>query len=155
MIPNHKQFIEAIKEKNKVCLRFFSKADTGVIDLVCAPMAYEPGPNAVDDVNRYWFWDFSSNTGSPTLGLLPEQVLDVRILGEAFDPASVSPPPVNVLPFPAPGAAQVSGEPTHSTPTARIEQGLDVSATEIQDKLNPSQNHKSLWKNTNTQTKTT
>ena len=34
MIPNHKQFIEAIKEKKKVCLQFYSKADSGVIDLV-------------------------------------------------------------------------------------------------------------------------
>ena len=98
MIPNHKQFIEAIKEKNKVCLRFFSKADTGVIDLVCAPLGYEPGSNASDDVNRYWFWDYSSNTGSQTLGLLPEQVLDVRILGEQFDPADLGPLRVNVLP---------------------------------------------------------
>jgi len=34
MIPKHKQFIEEIKEKNKVCLRFYSEADSGVIDLV-------------------------------------------------------------------------------------------------------------------------
>ena len=92
MIPNHKQFIEAIQEKNKVCLRFYSKADSGVIDLVCAPTDYGPGAGTQDGVNRYWFWDYSSNSGSPTLGLLPEQVLDVRILGEVFDPAVVGAP---------------------------------------------------------------
>jgi len=43
MIPNHKQFIEAIKDRNKVCLRFYSIADTGVRDLVCAPLDYGPG----------------------------------------------------------------------------------------------------------------
>jgi hypothetical protein len=88
MIPNHKEFIEAIKQKNKVCLRFYSKADSGVIDLVCAPLDYGPGAEIQDGVNRYWLWDYTSNTGSPTLGLLPEQVLDLRVLGEVFDPAA-------------------------------------------------------------------
>ena len=94
MISNHKEFIEAIREKKKVCLRFYSTADSGVIDLVCAPMDYGPGGATPDGVNRYWLWDYSSNTGSPALGLLPEQVLDLRVLGEVFDPAQfeVTPP---------------------------------------------------------------
>ena len=87
MIPNHKQFIEAIKEKKKVCLRFYSIADSGVIDLVCAPLDYGPGAETPGGVNRYWLWDHTSNTGSPTLGLLPEQVLDIRVLGMVFNPA--------------------------------------------------------------------
>ena len=89
MIPNHKQFIEAIKEKKKVCLRFYSNADSGVIDLVCAPMDYGPGAGIQDGVNRYWLWDYTSNNGSHTLSLLPEQVLDLRVLGEVFDPAQI------------------------------------------------------------------
>jgi hypothetical protein len=93
MIPNHKQFIEAINEKHKVCLRFYSIADSGVIDLVCAPTDYGPAAGAQDGVNRYWLWDYTSNTGSPVLGLLPEQVLDIRILGEVFDPAELGTPP--------------------------------------------------------------
>jgi hypothetical protein len=38
MIPNHKQFIEAINEKKRVSLRLYSTADSGVIDLICAPL---------------------------------------------------------------------------------------------------------------------
>ncbi|SPE61552.1 conserved hypothetical protein [Verrucomicrobia bacterium] len=87
MIPNHKQFIEAIVEKKKVCLRFYSKADSGVIDLVCAPLDYGPGAGIPDGVNRYSLWDYTSNNGSHTLSLRPEQVLDLRALGEIFDPA--------------------------------------------------------------------
>ena len=89
MIPNHKEFIEAIQEKKKVCLRFYSKADSQVIDLVCAPMDYGPGAGIPDGVNRYFLWDYTSNNGSHTLSLLPEQVLDIRILGELFDPAQI------------------------------------------------------------------
>ena len=87
MIPNHEQFIEAIREQKKVCLRFYSKADSGVIDLVCAPLDYGTGAGIQDGVNRYWLWDYTSNNGSHTLSLLPEQVLDLQALGEAFDPA--------------------------------------------------------------------
>jgi hypothetical protein len=92
MITNHKEFIAAIGEKKKVCLRFYSKADSGVIDLVCAPTDYGPGDGIQDGVNRYWLWDYTSNTGSPTLGLLPEQVLDIRVLGQVFDPAEFGAP---------------------------------------------------------------
>jgi len=98
MIPNHIQFIEAIQEKKKVNLRFYSKADSGVIDLVCAPLDYGLGTGIADGVNRYWLWDYTSNTGSHTLSLLPEQVLDIRVLGEVFDPAQfgVSPWPWSI-----------------------------------------------------------
>jgi hypothetical protein len=92
MIPNHKQFIEAIKEKKKVCLRFYSIADSGVLDLVCAPLDYGPGAGNSGGVNRYWLWDYTSNTGAPTLGLLPEQVLDIRVLGQVFDPEDFNEP---------------------------------------------------------------
>ncbi|HLH53063.1 MAG TPA: hypothetical protein VKY92_05550 [Verrucomicrobiae bacterium] len=119
MIPNHTQFIEAIKEKHKVCLRFYSRADSAVIDLVCAPMDYGRGADTNDGVNRYWFWDYSSNTGSQTLGLLPEQVLDVRILGELFDPAVFN-APLNILPFPNP-EAKAAGEPSQTAPSAKVE----------------------------------
>jgi hypothetical protein len=90
MIPNHKEFIEAIKDRKKVCLRFYSNADSGVIDLVCAPMDYGPGAEVPDKVNRYSLWDYTSNNGSHTLSLLPEQVLDIRVLGEVFDPAQIN-----------------------------------------------------------------
>ena len=89
MIPNHEQFIEAIQQKKKVALRFYSTADSQVIDLVCAPMDYGAAAEAPDGVNRYSLWDYTSNNGSHTLSLLPEQVLDIRVLGELFDPAQI------------------------------------------------------------------
>ena len=93
MIPNHKQYIEAIRGKKKVSLRFYSKADSGVIDLVCAPMDYGLVGEFQDGVNRYQLWDYTSNNGSHTLHLLPEQILDLSVLGGAFDPAEFGVPP--------------------------------------------------------------
>lgn len=89
MIQNHAGFIEAIQAKKKVCVRFYSKADSGVLDLVCAPMDYGPGSEAKDGLNRYWLWDYRANSGSHTLGLVPQQILDMQVLGVVFDPAEL------------------------------------------------------------------
>src|SRR6476660_1140783 len=114
MISKHKQFIEAIKEKKKISVQFYSTADSGVIDLICAPTDYGPGAGAQDGVNRYWFWDYTSNTGSPILGLLPKQVLDIRVLGEIFDPADLRAlPPTRSIP----GERSPSSGPGTETPS--------------------------------------
>jgi len=89
MIANHKGFIEAIPERKKVSLRFYSTADSGVIDLVCAPMDYGPRTENPDGVNRYSLWDYTSNNGSHILSLLPDQILSLSVLGELFDPAGI------------------------------------------------------------------
>jgi hypothetical protein len=87
MIPNHQRFIEAIHKKKKVCLRFYSKADRGVLERVCAPMDYGQGEEIQDELNRYWLWDYGSDRGSHILSLEAQQILDLRVLGEVFDPA--------------------------------------------------------------------
>jgi hypothetical protein len=89
MIPNHPQFIAAITGKKKVWVRFYSTADNGVLEHVCAPMDYGPGGETHDGLNRYWLWDYTSNTNTGThiLGLVPQQIVDLQVLGEAFDPA--------------------------------------------------------------------
>ena len=94
MIPNHNQFVEAIHAKKKVWVRFYSNADSGVLDRVCAPLDYGPGAGNKDGLNRYWLWDYTSNTGAHTLGLVPQQIVELQVLGEAFDPAQLagSPP---------------------------------------------------------------
>jgi hypothetical protein len=89
MIPNHTRFIEAIHEKKKVCVRFYSTADSGVLDRVCAPTDYGPGGAVDDELNRYWFWDYAGNLDSHTLCLLSQQIMDLQVLGEVFDPAQL------------------------------------------------------------------
>jgi hypothetical protein len=112
MIPNHAQFLEASQEHKKVWLRFYSAADSGLLDRVCAPMDYGPGGGIQDGLNRYWLWDYTSNTGSHTLGLLPKQIVELRMLGELFDPAqfAMEPPTKPVTPtVDLPAATAASG----------------------------------------------
>ena len=90
MIPNHAQFLTAIQDKKKVWVKFYSKADNGVLERACAPMDYGPGGGVQDGLNRYWLWDYASDTGAHALGLLPQQIVDLQVLGEAFDPAQLA-----------------------------------------------------------------
>jgi len=86
MILKHAEFLQAIKEKRKVWVKFYSHADSGVLERSCAPMEYGPGA-AKDGLNRYWLWDASSNAVNRTLSLTPQQIVDFSVLGEGFDPA--------------------------------------------------------------------
>ncbi len=88
MIPKHDQFLAALNEKKKICVRFYSKPDSGVLDRVCAPMDYGPGGEIDDGLNRYWLWDYLGDADSHILGLSPEQIVDLQVLGERFGPAT-------------------------------------------------------------------
>jgi hypothetical protein len=87
MIPNHPCFVAAVNEKKKVWVRFYSAVDNGVLERVCAPMDYGQGGEAPGGQHRYWLWDYKSNTGSHILGLVPQQIVELQVLGDVFDPA--------------------------------------------------------------------
>jgi len=93
MIPNHAHFIEALKDKKKVRVKFNSRADGGVMERVCAPLAYGPAGELNDGQNRYWLWDYANNSGACALGLMPQQILDLQILKEDFDPTTLTTAP--------------------------------------------------------------
>jgi len=52
-------------------------------------MDYGPGGEIQDGLNRYWLWDYASNTAPHTLGLVSQQIVDLQMLGELFDPAQL------------------------------------------------------------------
>jgi hypothetical protein len=99
MIAKHEQFLAAISEKKKVSVRFYSKADNGVLDRICAPISYGLGSESHDELNRYWLWDYASSTGSNMIGLLPQQIVDLQVLGDVFDSSLlVATPTISTVP---------------------------------------------------------
>jgi hypothetical protein len=90
MISNHSQFLDAIREKNRVRIEFYSSPDAGTVDRECAPLDYGAEPGAKDGMNRYWVWDFASTAGANPLGLLPGQIVGVQILGTTFEPDTLA-----------------------------------------------------------------
>ena len=81
------RFIQAIQERRKVRLTFFSKEDGRPLTRLCAPMDYGPSRRAHDKSDRYHLWDYESDTGRHTLSLNPDQVQDIACLDDYFDPA--------------------------------------------------------------------
>lgn len=114
MISNHTQFTAALQDRKKVCVRFYSKPDNGVLDRVCAPMDYGPGENP-DGQHRYWLWDYANDTGAKALGLLPHQILDLQVLGELFNPSEFI-----VGPAPGPVAPVAESIVTSATPSSDV-----------------------------------
>jgi hypothetical protein len=98
LTPNHTRFFAAINDKKMVVVRFYSEADHGVLDRICAPMGYGQGSESHDELNRYWLWDYAGTSGSHTLGLLPQEIMDLQVLGDVFDPMQfiIAPVPVFV-----------------------------------------------------------
>jgi hypothetical protein len=101
MIPNHARFLEAVQTHVKVTVRFFSAPDSGVLDRVCAPLDYGPGADSSDGLNRYWVWDYAGLPGAQTLGLVPQQIVELSVLGEGFDPGEL-PSESGLGPIPGP-----------------------------------------------------
>jgi hypothetical protein len=92
VIPNHSEFIEAVGERKKLRVSFYSRADDGVLDHVCAPIDYGPG-GAADGLNRYWLWDYATRNENKTTGLMPQQIVGLHVLGEVFAPTDVGAQP--------------------------------------------------------------
>lgn len=105
MNPTHARFLEAITDKKKISVRFYSKADNGVLERICAPISYGQGSESHDELDRYWLWDYAGNPYPHILGLLAPEILDLQVRSDLFDPAEfttqpllVSVPPTGGLP---------------------------------------------------------
>ncbi len=81
------EFIQAIHNKRKVRITFYSREDGCVLVRKCAPMDYGPSRRAKMKNDRFHLWDYESDTGVHTLSLNPEQVQSLEVLDEMFEPA--------------------------------------------------------------------
>jgi len=82
----HNNFIQAIHDKKKIELHFFSKEDGIIIVRKCAPMDFGPSRSAKIKTDRYHLWDYESAEKQHNLPLLPNQIKEIIILNEYFDP---------------------------------------------------------------------
>lgn len=82
-------FTQAINTKSKLQVTFFSKEDNAYLTRLCAPFDIGPSSRAKDKTDRYHFWNYDSDTGSHNLSLIDEQVTDIKILDEKFEPSTL------------------------------------------------------------------
>lgn len=80
------QFIQAIHDKKKVQLTFFSKEDGRNLTRLCAPMDHGPSRRATDKSDRYHLWDYESDKRNHTISLPPGQIVSLEVIDETFEP---------------------------------------------------------------------
>lgn len=80
-------FLQAIVNMLKVKITFNSK-EKGQITRVCIPfdLGISQKVNAIDKSERYHLWDLSSSNGSHNLALKIDEITNIEILDEKFDP---------------------------------------------------------------------
>lgn len=78
-------FITAIHSKKKVEVTFNS-IEKGVITRICIPYDFGPSNRYKDGRDRYHFYDLNSPEGKHNLSILPEQLINIEILNETFEP---------------------------------------------------------------------
>lgn len=80
------EFIKAIRSRKKVLLRFYSMEDGTVLERTCAPMDFGPSRRAHLKNDRFHLWDYDSDAKRHTLSINPEQIVELIILEDEFDP---------------------------------------------------------------------
>lgn len=80
-------FVAAIRAKRLVEIRFRAKAGDERTRL-CVPFDFGPSRRNIEpNLNRYHFWDLDSPDGPHVLSILPEQLLDIKMLDRSFEPS--------------------------------------------------------------------
>jgi hypothetical protein len=90
MIPNHDRFIEAIHGRLLASVRYYSRTDGSVVERILAPVDYGPRVEYVDGLSRFRFWDLGEDVAPHAVSLLPQEIVDLHLLGRVFDPARVT-----------------------------------------------------------------
>jgi hypothetical protein len=87
MHRDHQVFVDSLHARQKVLLTFYSSEDAAQLRRICAPMDFGPSRRARDGLDRYHFWDYSSDTkphasgGVRNLGFEPQSVVSAARLG--------------------------------------------------------------------------
>lgn len=85
--PMLERFLQAIRNRRKIELRFHSDEDGHPLTRKCAPMDYGPSRRAKDKTPRFHSWDYESDRQQHTLSLLRGKIISMYLLDEEFDPA--------------------------------------------------------------------
>ena len=84
---NNQQFLEAILDTKLVELTFISK-EKGRLTRTCATMDYGPWRRCSSSEPRYHFIDIGSSNGTHALSVLGEQIQELDVLSESFEPGN-------------------------------------------------------------------
>lgn len=86
-MTNYEKFLQAIKEKKIVKVAIDSN-EKWVIERYCIPFDFWPSrrKNLKSNPERFHFYDLNSPEKKHNLSILPEQLLNIEITNDYFDP---------------------------------------------------------------------
>jgi len=93
-----KEFVDAIRDKKRVKVIFYSQEEKRFLVRVCAPIDYGmdasvSGNASSTGAERLNFWDYEGKkegqTAAHTLSLRADQVRSMNVLDEFFDPSEL------------------------------------------------------------------
>jgi len=79
-------FTNAINNKRLLRITFDSQ-EKGEIKRTCVPFDFGPSNKYKDGNDRYHFLDLDSPEGVHNLSILPEQIINIELLNNEFDPS--------------------------------------------------------------------
>ncbi|MFH1457084.1 MAG: hypothetical protein ABIF17_03135 [Patescibacteria group bacterium] len=84
---NYDIFISAIHNRKMVKVQINSK-EKGFIERICVPFDFGPSRRNLEiNPERYHFYDLNSPEGEHNLSIIPEQLLNIEMLEDNFEPA--------------------------------------------------------------------
>lgn len=89
MHADHQIFLDAIAQKRRLAVRFFSKKEGRELMRTCAPLDYGPLRGSVDTAPRYQLWDLEGKRKPFNLPLVASDILAMTPLDDTFDPAAI------------------------------------------------------------------
>lgn len=94
MLVDHDIFIQAVKDRKKIILTYFSGQQSLYLTRLCVPVQFNCS-GSEDSSDCYYFWDPEADIGERLLGLFPSQIAYMEISDEIFDPADYIIPEVH------------------------------------------------------------
>ena len=78
-------FMQAVKERRKVIVTYFSGEYNLHLTKLCVPLRYSP-PDAGGESAFYYSWDSEGDVGGRVLALSSSQIIYLELGDETFDP---------------------------------------------------------------------
>ena len=86
MLVNHDIFIQAVKDRKKVILTYFSGFQNLYLTRLCVPIHFSPSGSEDNNTDCYYFWDSEADVGERLLALTPSDIAYMELSDDIFDP---------------------------------------------------------------------
>ena len=83
MHDDHEIFEQAVRDKKKVILTYFSTEHNLNLTRLCIPVRYSL-PKPGEESDYYHVWDSEGDVGEQLLGLPPSQIIYMELSNESF-----------------------------------------------------------------------